>query len=156
MTASSHFPHNLLIYTHMQLHTKHISCTVGQHSEEHTAAYTNICMTPNIHSGPFTHTLSHSHVQLDCFSKACLCKGSWILKLAAYFTFMKVGNGLAADMITLRSKQENALTFSYGSHYLHRFPPLFIFTSYSTLSHPSPLLFPFVLISLSFSQAVCV
>ncbi len=65
----------------------------------------------------YTHKHTHTHVQLGCFSKGCLCKGSWILKLAAYFTFMKVGNGPTADMITPRSKQEKALTFSYGSHY---------------------------------------
>lgn len=48
---------------------------------------------------------------------------------------MKAGNSLTADMITPRSKQENALTFSYGSHYpsLHRFLSLFIFTSSSAI-----------------------
>lgn len=92
--------------------------------------------THSLRTGVDTH--AHTHIQLGCFSKGCLCKGSWILKLAAYFTFMKVGNRTTADMISQRSMRGKVLTFSYGSHYAF-FGSLFIFTSSSTTSIPGPL-----------------
>lgn len=52
---------------------------------------------------------------------------------------------LTADMIAARSKEEKALTFSYGSYYLHHFLSVFIFTSSSNppLSHSDFLLHVF-------------
>lgn len=90
-------------------------CRPTQSSPQRHVHYAILYAHSLSHRGGHTHT--YTQVQLGCFSKGCLCKGSWILKLAAYFTFMKVGNGPTADMITPRSKQEKALTFSYGSHY---------------------------------------
>ena len=120
-----------------------------------------VCCTVCTQEWTHTHTHSLTHT-LECFSKGCLCKGSWILKLAAYFTFMNAGNGPTADMITARSRQERALTFSYGSHY-----PFSTSLSLSVylylLFEPPPVTFSFSLVIsplgfflLRFSHAVCV
>lgn len=70
----------------MWLYTKHVAFPVSQHTNTEHSAHKYKCI--------FIYTLSstklsHSHDQLGCFSKACLCKGSWIVKVSAYFTFMK-------------------------------------------------------------------
>lgn len=67
-----------------QLFTKHAACS---HSPVQLWMH-------NTHMHLYT-PLSHSPFQLGCFSKGCLCRGSWIMKLAAYLAFMKFGR--AAD-----------------------------------------------------------